>query len=193
MKARTVAIATAILFALPAQAANFVEYRMGGAGTAVYQDVNRQPFPFVENQQIFFTASVIIDLDDPWFASAFAGEEYSASAGPNSAEFLYAYSVLGGRAEGWFSGMANNNPDGSVGGGYSFSFHDHYTSLTGSGAFTRFSVLDDVKATEPSVTVQWIPLVPEPATWAFMIVGFGAVGASLRSRRRGKPALPAAA
>jgi hypothetical protein len=26
--------------------------------------------------------------------------------------------------------------------------------------------------------------VPEPATWALMIVGFGAVGATLRSRRR---------
>jgi hypothetical protein len=26
--------------------------------------------------------------------------------------------------------------------------------------------------------------VPEPATWAFMIVGFGAVGAAMRSARR---------
>lgn len=28
------------------------------------------------------------------------------------------------------------------------------------------------------------PAVPEPATWALMLVGFGAVGASLRQRRR---------
>jgi hypothetical protein len=28
--------------------------------------------------------------------------------------------------------------------------------------------------------------VPEPATWALMLVGFGAVGASLRSRRRAR-------
>lgn len=34
--------------------------------------------------------------------------------------------------------------------------------------------------------------VPEPATWAFMIVGFGAVGASLRAGRR-KQASPAIA
>lgn len=34
--------------------------------------------------------------------------------------------------------------------------------------------------------------VPEPATWAFMIVGFGAVGAALRMSRK-KAALPAAA
>ena len=29
------------------------------------------------------------------------------------------------------------------------------------------------------------PAVPEPATWAMMLVGFGAVGAGVRSRRRG--------
>ena len=33
-------------------------------------------------------------------------------------------------------------------------------------------------------TYDGAPAVPEPATWALMIVGFGAIGASLRSRRR---------
>jgi hypothetical protein len=31
--------------------------------------------------------------------------------------------------------------------------------------------------------------VPEPATWAMMLVGFGAIGASMRHRRRSKKAL----
>jgi hypothetical protein len=31
-----------------------------------------------------------------------------------------------------------------------------------------------------------VPDVPEPATWALMVIGFGATGATLRSRRRGK-------
>jgi hypothetical protein len=34
--------------------------------------------------------------------------------------------------------------------------------------------------------------VPEPATWAFMIIGFGAIGASLRSARRRETSLVAA-
>ena len=31
--------------------------------------------------------------------------------------------------------------------------------------------------------------VPEPATWAIMILGFGAIGAAIRSKRRQKPSL----
>lgn len=33
--------------------------------------------------------------------------------------------------------------------------------------------------------------VPEPATWAMMILGFGLVGAALRQRRGGQIRLPA--
>lgn len=36
----------------------------------------------------------------------------------------------------------------------------------------------------PTATVPAISAVPEPATWLTMILGFGAVGASLRTRRR---------
>ncbi|MHA6721398.1 PEPxxWA-CTERM sorting domain-containing protein [Sphingomonas sp. RS2018] len=34
-----------------------------------------------------------------------------------------------------------------------------------------------------SITVTTVPAVPEPATWMMMILGFGAVGATLRRRR----------
>jgi|GEM_PF-1494009 len=34
-----------------------------------------------------------------------------------------------------------------------------------------------------SITVSSTPAVPEPATWAMMIMGFGAIGATLRRRR----------
>lgn len=48
-------------------------------------------------------------------------------------------------------------------------------SLGGSG----FPQIDNVSFTVASATAP----VPEPATWAMMIVGFGAVGATLRRRR----------
>lgn len=36
----------------------------------------------------------------------------------------------------------------------------------------------------PTLRVDFLPAVPEPATWAMMLIGFGAIGASMRSRRR---------
>jgi hypothetical protein len=41
--------------------------------------------------------------------------------------------------------------------------------------------------------VNAVAAVPEPATWALMLVGFGVVGGTIRSARRRKPALHAAA
>lgn len=41
-------------------------------------------------------------------------------------------------------------------------------------------------ATPPSTNVL-VPAVPEPGTWAMMIIGFGAIGAVLRSGRSGQP------
>ncbi|HEV2044556.1 MAG TPA: PEPxxWA-CTERM sorting domain-containing protein, partial [Sphingomicrobium sp.] len=35
--------------------------------------------------------------------------------------------------------------------------------------------------------------VPEPATWAMMLVGFGAIGIGMRRRRRSGQKLPQAA
>lgn len=45
-----------------------------------------------------------------------------------------------------------------------------------SGNFIRFGT--------PTLRVEFLPAVPEPATWAMMLVGFGAIGVSMRRRRR---------
>jgi hypothetical protein len=39
---------------------------------------------------------------------------------------------------------------------------------------------------------QGTPSVPEPATWAMMLMGFGAVGAAMRRDRSKRPSLQAA-
>ncbi len=41
-------------------------------------------------------------------------------------------------------------------------------------------------------TLRAVPSVPEPSTWAMMLFGFGAMGVSLRRRRRGQALLQAA-
>ena len=53
-----------------------------------------------------------------------------------------------------------------------------------SGSFVRFGT--------PTLRVNFLAAVPEPATWAMMLVGFGAMGVSLRRRRRTQTLLQAA-
>lgn len=77
------------------------------------------------------------------------------------------------------------------GGGFDLNFPDGVVSLfladvgstltliTGTYSFT----LGDPRAPEGSGTVT-LTAVPEPATWAMMLVGFGGLGALLRRRRR---------
>ena len=48
-------------------------------------------------------------------------------------------------------------------------------------------VLDNAGAQGDFANVQ-LSAVPEPATWAMMLVGFGGLGAAIRSRRRFGPA-----
>lgn len=43
---------------------------------------------------------------------------------------------------------------------------------------------DTIVTTSNRFTITQVAPVPEPATWAMMLVGFGAVGYSLRSRRK---------
>lgn len=45
-------------------------------------------------------------------------------------------------------------------------------------------IVDDVSIVERVMLPDLSAMVPEPSTWAMLILGFGAVGASLRNRRR---------
>jgi hypothetical protein len=67
---------------------------------------------------------------------------------------------------------------------------DHYSfSFTGTGGTQTVSFAlqsffnDDTDAVLDNVSLS----VPEPTTWALMILGFGGVGAALRTRRRAGP------
>jgi hypothetical protein len=54
--------------------------------------------------------------------------------------------------------------------------------LNASGAFTGSGTANT--STRPSIVSLNFSAVPEPATWAMMLLGFGVVGASMRRRRK---------
>jgi hypothetical protein len=78
-----------------------------------------------------------------------------------------------------FTVTANDNAD--------TTFHPQTFSFLGTGTdFVKFTVVatgpDNTDALLDNVSVSGVA-VPEPATWAMMLVGFGGLGAMLRRRR----------
>jgi hypothetical protein len=69
----------------------------------------------------------------------------------------------------------NSNPFLGV-----FSDSADITSIS----FTTSNSLDTNDFAIGPLELNGVPGVPEPATWAMMIIGFGAIGLSMRSRRR---------
>lgn len=97
-------------------------------------------------------------------------------------------------------GGLTSNPDQSGGGTFAITFSQVMEAVTFDNFAVRFQSINPglngggtsgvgigalVSGGSPGA-------VPEPGTWLMMIVGFGLVGASLRQRRIGMPALRAA-
>jgi hypothetical protein len=98
-----------------------------------------------------------------------------SSTGPDVGQTWKGSFILG------FSGTSNPGP-------ITFSnFHTRYQSVTTTSARGITSNGGSATGNLTSVTSQFAPRiispVPEPATWGMMLIGFGAVGASMRRRR----------
>jgi len=64
-----------------------------------------------------------------------------------------------------------------------------YTDLS----ISSIQILDDPNSISYAPYLPWVDPVPEPATWAMMLLGFGAVGGTMRRKRwAGTPRLAAA-
>jgi hypothetical protein len=147
------------------------------------------------------------------YTAPFAGTEVGVSFGKNGSGMIYANTPLtyGGYVSGWYG--ADETVLGNV---HTYTGFQHGGIQNSSGSFqisgiyengllTRvkgsFHIGGQVYPTSSSWAVQaffWeANAVPEPSSWALMLSGFGAVGASLRGRRTlrrsDRPAAPAAA
>ena len=102
-----------------------------------------------------------------------------------------------GTVEACFNGGPGDCPQSNTGnsigfgssgsGSLSFTFANPRTSLTLDDFFIRyqgFTTTNSQGQTVTSAVGVGTPPVPEPATWAMMLIGFGGIGMAMRRRRR---------
>jgi hypothetical protein len=69
-------------------------------------------------------------------------------------------------------------------GGFSITLGSLSDRLTLDKFFVRFQDISGAAGGDSGVGTGVVSLVPEPGVWAMLIVGFGLVGGTIRSRRR---------
>jgi hypothetical protein len=124
--------------------------------TEFYADVNGKAFYL--NQVGAFGPNTQFGIG----GIAFGGPENLAS---DSEDFIAAFSVANGRLTALTSFAYSYNGGADVG--------------SANSLMTTLAIIPDEVEDLP------VAAVPEPATWAMMLVGFGMVGATARYRRRG--------
>ncbi len=97
--------------------------------------------------------------------------------------FLYVDGQIVGQLGG-VHGNTTANPTTAVLSAGDHTFTAFYADRNTSGAVVNFAI-----NTEGLTVIPGVSGVPEPSAWALMLLGFGAIGASMRYRRRGAAVL----
>lgn len=193
-----IALAASALMAVPAQAAKFVQFTLGGHGLVTSYDYNYYPYGIIKESDFIVTFSIDVERnwytdpnwdgryisDGSYFFGAFGGDNYvmriangvltaedhsnNGYLDNNSTLTMYLDPAIQTFA-GIHSGPGTGNAHVAFGGqlnGFDFN---------GALSFIQTSSTD----TFSGITAY---AVPEPATWAMMIIGFGAIGGAMRRR-----------
>ena len=80
--------------------------------------------------------------------------------------------------------QAANGQADQFGGTFALNFGAGTTSYTLSGFVARYASLTQLNGGSGEGT--WTPPVPEPGTWAMMLLGFAGIGMTVRRRRTGQ-------
>jgi hypothetical protein len=182
----------------PAQAATVVTYTLhaSGSGSFVhYRDYNHGPLITDTLQSSTLTFNIpLLDRQNITFGQIDAGT-FGISSNPGGIEFgfqtsdEYTPGAVTGMGAACFDNPGGRFPTGDVQlislrgcGAVSYYKQGKYSYETFSGIIDRISV--QVSQGTISANASIVGYVPEPATWAMMLVGFGMMGGALRYRRR---------
>jgi hypothetical protein len=183
-------MAAAVLAAMSmsVHAATMIRYQAYGPASGVYQIYGDGSPPVQFNGTIFVEAWFPAEHDMGYWCTPPLTCEYTANRVIGRYEGLRYWSTFELLFDHQLDGMPQSNA-GFIGGtaiGNVAGLSMPDGSGGGDGTLTHLyvTVFDDVTS-NPGVSVWIVPsAVPEPATWMFMIAGFGMLGVVMRCQRR---------
>lgn len=164
----------------------------GQSWTFDYTVNNTSSSPVNESRISIFGFDVSALLDkSPFSDAASATGEFGAGIGDGNManatnDVDICFRAGGGGTQCTGGGGANDGVtmlSGPASGSFTLNFTSAVTEVTFSNLLIRYQSLDTDQSRATSATGQAVGIVPEPGTWALMILGFGAVGATIRRRR----------
>lgn len=190
------AVVAAVSFAAPAKAVEFI-FSAVGSGSTTIQGVSSSYPAFATGSVHFDPIPGAASFTQTYFSGAFISVtgnvsdntltlNYGVMAGPGNQAYQEHLGLTLNFQPGYLTGIFPTSVDfayltsGQV--GYSQSIAASATTMTFNGAVLALSS-NQAPAPNPFAVITITPNVPEPATWAMMMVGFGATGAALRRRR----------
>jgi len=182
------AVAAAVISA-PASAAAFVQYGFSGWGSGWVQGD-----PGWHETNMVFGGTIVFDIEKPYgpisssslLDRGVSGDTlwFSTTVYTDRGELPYSVSFV--FEEGTLNGSFPTELDSAslIGGHIGFQNGGYWPDgIFGTGVPDFFTAQLAPEATQEEFGIS-VSAVPEPATWAMMIIGFGAIGGAMRSTRR---------
>lgn len=173
-----VAAAIACLSVSMAQATHFATYTVVGAGEAHY---GLQAYAV----NAVFTVGVDLDPSAPSNYDYYSDDDffYSSANGDQSLALYFGPYIYASKSV-YYPKSLYWKLQAAVDSGSFFAIYDQYgpAEYQASGQIISTTVKDDTELRPFGMSLT--RSVPEPASWALMLTGFGAIGGAMRTRRR---------